>query len=143
MGFKIRHIAVRFVLILVGAAVLPLIAFGIASLLSLRTGTRASVIAGNQNVATRAADEIERYISSHAEILKSLATEIQDIGLTESQEGYLLRSAILQFREFSEFTKFDGERRPIVSSRVGPPRTQIPDKTALTFNGVTMSPVRI
>jgi signal transduction histidine kinase len=143
MALRIRHIATRFTLILAGAAIVPLIAFGIVSLLSLRSGTRESVIAGNHNVATRAADEIERYVSSHAEILKSLAAEIQDIGLTQTQEDYLLKSAILQFREFSEFTLFDQNGAAIVSSRVGVPHVTVPNNRAVTISGVAMSPIRI
>ena len=40
----------------------PLLAYGFVSLLSLQRGTRDSVINGNQNVATRAAEEIRRYV---------------------------------------------------------------------------------
>ena len=72
MGIKIRHIATRFALILTIAAILPLVAYGVVSILSLRNGTRESIIAGNLNVATRAADEIRRYVSGHTDILKAL-----------------------------------------------------------------------
>jgi signal transduction histidine kinase len=143
MAIRIRHIATRFVLILAGAAIVPLIAFGIVSILSLRSGTRESVIAGNQNVATRAAEEIQRYVSSHAEILKSLTAEIQDIGLDDRQESYLLKSAVLQFREFSEFTLFGENGQPLVSSRIGPPHVALPNNQAATISGVAMSPIRI
>ena len=53
MRIRIRHIAVRFALLLGAAAVVPLIAYGAISILSLQRGTRNSVIAGNINVATR------------------------------------------------------------------------------------------
>ena len=53
MAFRIRHIATRFALILAGAGLLPLIIFGIVSILSLRTGTRESIVAGNLNVAAQ------------------------------------------------------------------------------------------
>src|SRR5580700_11890994 len=73
MAFKIRHIATRFALLLAVAAVVPLLAYGFISLLSLQRATRDSVIAGNLNVATRAAEEIRRYVTSNAEILKALS----------------------------------------------------------------------
>ena len=57
MAFRIRHIATRFALLLAIAAVAPLVAYGIASILSLRRGTHDSVVNGNVNVATRAAKE--------------------------------------------------------------------------------------
>jgi hypothetical protein len=39
MAFRIRHIATRFGLLLGGAAVLPLLAYGFVSILSLQRGT--------------------------------------------------------------------------------------------------------
>ena len=70
---RIRHISTRFALLLALAAVLPLIAFGVVSILSLQRGTRQSIVQGNLNVATRAAEEIRRYVSTNAELLKALA----------------------------------------------------------------------
>src|ERR1700684_4490675 len=69
---RIRHITTRFALLLAGAAVVPLLAYGFIWVRSLQHGTRTTVIAGNLNVATRAAEEIRRYVTSNAEILKSL-----------------------------------------------------------------------
>src|SRR5207245_5660822 len=65
MAFRIRHISTRFALLLAGAAVVPLVAYGAVSLLSLQRGTRESIVAGNSNVVTRAATEIGRYISNY------------------------------------------------------------------------------
>ena len=84
---RIRHIAVRFALLLAIAAVAPLIAYGIVSILSLQRGTRQSVIAGNQNVATRAAEEIRRYVVTNAALLKALAADLQDTGLETVAAG--------------------------------------------------------
>ena len=86
MAFRIRHIATRFALILAIAAVLPLVAYGVVSILSLRNGTRQTVITGNLNVATRAADEISRYVSGNADILKALA----EIIMARKEELYEL-----------------------------------------------------
>ena len=78
MAIKIRHIATRFALLLAVAAVVPLLAYGFVSLLSLRSGTRDSIITGNQNVATRAAEEIRRYVATNAELLKALGADLQE-----------------------------------------------------------------
>src|SRR5437899_6954090 len=91
MGFKIRHIATRFALILAIAAILPLVAYGVVSILSLRNGTRESIITGNLNVATRAADEIRRYVSGHTDILKALGADLQDTGLERSQQDRIVK----------------------------------------------------
>src|SRR5437879_13314611 len=82
----IRHISVRFALLLALAAVAPLVAYGVVSILSLQRGTRQEVVQGNENVATRAAEEIRRYVTTNAELLKALAANLQDPSLTPAQQ---------------------------------------------------------
>jgi two-component system, NtrC family, sensor kinase len=139
----IKRIAVRFALLVAVAALLPLVAYGAISLLSLQRGTRESVIAGNQNVATRAAEEIRRYVVTNAELLKALAANLQDTGLTQRQQDQILKNYVLQFREFREITLFDEQGEVIASSRIGKPRVVIPKDAQLTINGVAMSPIRV
>jgi len=143
MALRIRRIATRFALLLAVAAIVPLIAYGIVSILSLRLGTRESVIAGNLNVATRAATEIGRYVVANAEILKALAADLQDTGLDPGQQDRILKNYILQFREFHEITLFDEQGAPVVTSRAGRPRLQIPKDTPVSFDGVAMAPIRV
>jgi signal transduction histidine kinase len=143
VAITIKHIAVRFALLVAVAALLPLIAYGAISLLSLQRGTRESVIAGNQNVATRAAEEIRRYVITNAELLKALAANLQDTGLTQRQQDQILKNYVLQFREFREITLFDEQGQMIASSRIGKPRVVIPKDAQLTINGVAMSPIRV
>jgi signal transduction histidine kinase len=143
MAFKIRHIATRFALILAGAALLPLIIFGIVSILSLRTGTRESIVAGNLNVAARAAEAIRGYVSSHSDVLKALAADLQNTGLDRSQQDRILKNWILEIPRFREITLFDENRKPMVSSRVGPPRVAVPAEAGISLGGVSMSPIRV
>jgi signal transduction histidine kinase len=143
MAIRIRHISTRFALLLATAAVVPLLAYGFVSLLSLQRGTRDSVVTGNQNVAIRAAEEIRRYVSTNAELLKALAADLQNTGLERWQQDRILKNYVLQFREFKEITLFDEAGAPLVSSRVGPPRIEIPKSPSLTLNGVAMSPIRV
>ena len=143
MGIRIRHLSTRFALLLAAAAVLPLVAYGVVSLFSLQRGTRDSIVAGNSNVATRAATEIGRYVETNAELLKALAASLQDTGLDRAQQDRVLKNYVLQFREFHEITLFDEQRSPLVSSRAGPPRVRIPKDARVTFDGVTMSPIRV
>ena len=65
------------------------------SILSLQRGTRESVVSGNQNVATRAAEEIRRYIVTNAELLKALAADLQDTGLDAWQQDRILKNYVL------------------------------------------------
>jgi signal transduction histidine kinase len=143
MVFKIRHIATRFALIFAGAALLPLIIFGIVSILSLRTGTRESIVAGNLNVAARAAEAIRGYVSSHSDMLKALAADLQNTGLDRSQQDRILKNWILEIPRFREITLFDEARKPVVSSRVGSPRIMVPTDAAVSLGGVSMSPIRV
>jgi two-component system, NtrC family, sensor kinase len=140
---KIRRIATRFAILLGLAAVLPLIAYGIVSILSLQRGTRESVVNGNENVAVRAAEEIRRYVVTNAELLKALSADLQDTGLDRRQQDQILKNYVLQFREFREITLFDAQGAMIASSRVGKPRVVIPKNAQLTIDGVMMSPIRV
>jgi len=139
----IRRISTRFALLLGLAAVVPLLVYGLVSILSLQRGTRESVVNGNRNVAVRAAEEIRRYVVTNAELLKALAADLQDTGLTAAQQDQILKNYVLQFHEFRELTLFDERGAAIVSSRVGKPRITIPKDASLAIEGVTMSPMRV
>jgi two-component system, NtrC family, sensor kinase len=138
----IRHIATRFALLLAVAAVLPLIAYGIVSILSLQRGTRREVMQGNQNVATRAAEEIRRYIVTNAELLKALAATVQDTGITAAQQDRILKNSVLQIHEFREISLFAEDGRVLATSRVGRPRVAIPKDAPLFVDDVAMSGIR-
>ena len=62
-------------------------------------------------MATRAAEEIRRYVVTNAELLKALAANLQDTGLTQRQQDQILKNYVLQFREFREITLFDEQGR--------------------------------
>src|SRR5260221_10081486 len=144
MGFKLRHIPTRFALIITIVAILPLVAYGVVSIVSPRNGTRESIVTGNLNVATRAAEEIRRYVSGHTDILKALGADLQDTGLDRSQQDRIVKNYVLGFPEFREITLFDESGAPIASSRVGTPRVSIPRSPAVTLSGgVAMSPIRV
>jgi signal transduction histidine kinase len=140
---RISGIRGQFALILALAAVVPLIGYGLVSIVSLQSGTRDSVVSGNRGHATRAAEEIRRYVSGHAEILKALASQLQNTGLEQWQQETILRNYVLQFREFRELTLFDEQRRVVASSRVGALRVSVPDDTPIKFDRVVMAPLRV
>ena len=100
----------------------PLLAYGFISLMSLERGTRQTVIQGNLNVATRAAEEIRRYVITNADLLKALSADLQDTGLSQSQQDRILKNYVLQVREFREITLFDESGNTIATSRIGKPR---------------------
>src|SRR3954471_3474576 len=139
----IRHISVRFALLLALAAVVPLVAYGAVSILSLQRGTRREVIQGNQNVATRAAEEIKRYVTTNAELLKALAANLQDTELTVAQRDRILKNYVLQIREFREISLFDEAGAVVATSRIGKPRVEIPKNAPMLVDNVAMSGIRV
>src|SRR5499427_2266896 len=143
MILRIRHIAARFALLLALAAVVPLIGYGIVSILSLQSGTRQEVIQGNENVAMRAAEEIRRYVTTNAELLKALAANLQDPSLTSTQQDRVLKNYVLQVREFREITLFDEAGAAIATSRIGKPRVEVQKNAPLLIDGVSMSGIRV
>ena len=133
MALGLRRIAYRFALLLALAAVVPLIFFGFVSLWSLQRGTRESIIAGNQNVAARAAEEIRRYVVTNSAMLKALGADLQNTGLDVRQQDQILKNYVLAFREFHEITLFDEGGGVIATSRIGPPRVAIPRDARLSI----------
>src|SRR5690606_27422376 len=81
--------------------------------------------------------------TTNAEILKALAADLQNTGLTVAQQDRILKNYILQFAEFRELTLFDAAGAVIATSRIGTPTLEIPQNTALTVNDVAMSPIRV
>ena len=143
MNPRISRISVRFALLLAAAAVVPLLAYGFISLMSLERGTRQTVVQGNLNVATRAAEEIRRYVVTNADLLKVLSADLQDTSLSQPQQDRILKNYVLQVREFREITLFDQSGATVATSRVGKPRVAIPSREQLAVNGVMMSPIRV
>jgi signal transduction histidine kinase len=143
MALKIRRIAARFALLLALAAVVPLIAYGVVSILSLQNGTRREVIQGNENVAMRAAEEIRRYVTTNAELLKALAANLQDPSLTATQQDRVLKNYVLQIREFREISLFEEAGAVIATSRIGKPHVDIPKSAPIFVDNVSMSGIRV
>jgi len=143
MLLRFRRLATRFAALMAAAAVVPLVVYGAMSIVSVQRGTRDSIVAGNLNVATRAAEEIRRYVATNAELLKALAAELQDTGLTLNQQDLVLKNYVGQFPEYKEVTLFDEREAPRVSSRTGATHVQLLRDPVVTFGGVSMSAIRI
>ena len=133
---KISH---RLALLLAAAAVAPLLAYGAISIYSLERGTRTTVIEGNLNVARRAAEQIDLYVTSSIKILKAVAADLEHTGLARWQQDRILKNFVLQFPEFRELTLLDRAGAPIVTSRAGAPTVTIPDANGDRIEGAVIS----
>jgi len=113
-----RSIRARLVVLVVSAAIAPLLAYGIVSIGLLRSGTRTSVTDGALNLAESSAGQIERYIGHDLDLLRAVSADIHNTSLQPWQQERILRNYVLTFPEFRELTLFDPAGRPLVSSRL-------------------------
>ena len=132
-------ISTRFALLMAAAAVLPLLGYGALSIVSLRTGAQQAVTEGNLNVARRAAEQIELYVTSSVKILKALSADLEQMGLQQWQQDRILKNYVLQFSEFRELTLLDEDGRPVVSSSLGTPTASVPGSEGANIEGAIMS----
>ena len=123
-----RTITSRFVMLVATAAVAPLLLYGAVSVYSLRTGTEQSVIDGNLNVATRAAEQIEQYMGHLVNLLRATADILQDTQLEAWQQSLVLTNLVLDFEEFRELTLFGPDGAAVATSRLGGKTLQRPAK---------------
>ena len=137
---SVKSITTRFALLLAVAAVVPLLAYGAVSVLSLRAGAQQAVIVGNLNVARQVAEQIELYVSGSINILKAVAADLQQTGLQRWQQERILKNFVLQFTEFQELALLDEDGRPTASSRLGMPTVSVPGSEGIDLNGVLISP---
>ena len=134
-----RKISTRFALLMAAAAVLPLLGYGAVSIVSLRSGAQQAVVEGNLNVARRAAEQIELYVTGSVKILKAVSADLEQTGLQRWQQDRILKNFVLQFPEYRELTLLDENGRAVVSSTLGTPTASVPGSEGATLDGAIMS----
>jgi signal transduction histidine kinase len=139
----LKRITSRFALLLASAGILPLLAYGAVSIYSLRDGTQRSVIAGNENVARRVAEQIHLYIQTNVDILRSVAAELQNTNLQQWQQDRVLKDHVLDFQEFRELTLYDAAGTQAASSRVGTSKLQFPEAGTPWSDRITISEISV
>lgn len=122
---------------------MPLLVYGAVSIYSLRDATRRSVIAGNENVARRVAEQIELYVQTNVDILHSLAGNLENTNLEPWQQDRILKTAVLEFPEFREIALYDAAGTQVASSRVGESKIQFPQSGTRFGSNITLSPIVI
>jgi signal transduction histidine kinase len=135
----VKKISTRFALLMAAAAVVPLLAYGAMSILSVRRGAEQAVILGNQDVARRVGEQIELYLTSSVRILNAVAAEMRQTGLAPWQQDRILKNFVLEFPEFAELTLLDEDGRPVVSSSIGEPNVDIPGSGSIAVAGALLS----
>jgi signal transduction histidine kinase len=139
----VRRITSRVVLLIAGAAIAPLLAYGLASMLTLREATRRSVLEGNQRVARQVAEQIAQYIVHNQRVLRSIGLELGGTGLESWQQQRILRDYALDFPELREISLFTPGGRLIATSRVTGATLSIPDAPSIGPDGTYVAPVQL
>jgi signal transduction histidine kinase len=101
------------------------------------------VIAGNENVARRVAEQIELYVQTNIDILQSVAGNLADTNLAQWQQDRILKNAVLDFPEFREITLYDAAGAQAASSRVVLSKLQFPQSGTSFGPNITLSPIGI
>ena len=138
-----KTLRVQFAVMLATAAVVPMMIYGAVSIYSLRTGTRASLVDGNLNVARQVGEQVRRYISTSHEILLALAADLDATTRTAVQQDQILKNWALRFPEFRELSVFDMRGATVATSRPGAATVTLPPDDSPVIFGVRMSPVYV
>ncbi|HSL20279.1 MAG TPA: sensor histidine kinase [Vicinamibacterales bacterium] len=136
-----RSITTKLILLIMTAAVLPLLLFGFVSVSSLRDGTRESVREGNTNVATRAAEQISAYVANSVAVLHAIGAELNGTRLAAWQQDRVAKNFVLEFPEFREVSFFRPDGTVVATSRIGAPRLAPPP--AGSARNVQVAPITI
>lgn len=136
-----QSIRTKLILLIMAAAVLPLVVFALVSVKSLRDGTRQSVTAGNLHVATRAAEQIAAYVENSVDVLRAIGSELNGTRLDAWQQDRVTKNFVLEFPEFREITFFAPDGRVVATSRVGAPRLAPPPPGSAA--AVSVAPITI
>jgi signal transduction histidine kinase len=135
----VKKISTRFAVMMAAAAVVPLLAYGAVSIVSVRSGARQAVISGNREVARRVGEQIEQYVTLNIRILNAVAADIQQTDLAPWQQDRILTNFVRQFREFKELTLLDENGRAIASSSINLPDRPLPGLDSLRVENALIS----
>ncbi|MBA3948867.1 MAG: sensor histidine kinase [Acidobacteria bacterium] len=134
-------IKARFVLFMAIAAVLPLLVYGFISVASLSRSTSESVRNGNLHVATRAAEQVDQYLTNNIKVLRALGSDLRDTRQELWQQDRILKNYALDFPELREITLFDDDGTAVATSSIGATSLVPPSETLIGGRDTWLSPV--
>jgi signal transduction histidine kinase len=128
-----KKISTKLIILLVSAALIPLVLFGIVSIIASRAATYRSVSEGNLNVAMRAADQIELYVQNGTQILKGIAENVSRTHLEPWQKETIIRNYVINFEQFHQIYLTDRKGTQIATTALGTePTDRSKDPAVLT-----------
>ncbi|MFN8059189.1 MAG: sensor histidine kinase [Vicinamibacterales bacterium] len=133
----------RFATLVALAAIAPLLAYGLVSIVSLRRGTRESVTLGNANVVAQASARIGQYVDDSIKLLRSVAGVLHQPALTDRDRQRILTAFALDFPEFREVTLFGRDGAALASSRLARPDAHPIVRDDLDATGLHVSSIEL
>jgi len=114
-----KRISTKLIILLVSAALIPLVLFGIFSIMASRAANYHSVSEGNLNVARRAADQIELYVQNGIQILKGIAENVNRTHLEPWQKETIIKNYVINFEQFHEIYLTDRNGMQVATTELG------------------------
>ena len=114
-----KRISTKLIILLVSAALIPLVLFGIFSIMASRAANYHSVSEGNLNVARRAADQIELYVQNGIQILKGIAENVNRTHLEPWQKETIIKNYVINFEQFHEIYLTDRSGMQVATTELG------------------------
>lgn len=111
-----KSISTKLIFLLIIAILIPLGFYGILSIWTSRHFNFKSVTDGNMNVAKRAAEEIDLYVSNSLAILNALAQNLGRFNIPGNEQELMLSNYVLNFPEFGQIYITDKEGKAIIST---------------------------
>lgn len=112
-----NRVSLKLAILLIASSILPMLIYGITSVITSRQANFSTVIEGNLSTARRAADQIDQYTSNSISILKALSENISKSDLKSWQIERMFKNYLLEFDRFKEISLFGLDGRAIATSR--------------------------
>jgi signal transduction histidine kinase len=113
-----KKVSSKLIFLLISSSLAPLLLFGIISIWSSRSTAYKSISEGNLNVALRAAEQIDLYVTNSIRILNAIAQNINRTHLQDWQKETIIRNYVNNFAEFESIWITDKTGRVMLTSEL-------------------------
>jgi signal transduction histidine kinase len=117
-GGRVNKISGKLVVILILSALIPLSVFGLVSIWTSREMAGRIVADENLQIARRAAQQIDQYISNSRLALETLAQNLAKTDLQVWQKDRIVKNYAIQFEQFESIDLFDRNGIVTATSRL-------------------------
>ncbi len=112
-----NKVSTKLIILLILSALVPLVVFGIISIWTARQATRKIVAEENLEVAKRAADQIEQYVTNNIRVLQALGQNLTKTDLKDWQKDRMVKNYALEFEAFQAIEVTDLQQHRVATSQ--------------------------